>query len=507
MSHRAAVLVSLCLVVALLAGPAAAATRDPRFEVYVADPVLEPGGEVLVEVQLVNDARDADDDVHTARQVVATLGAGDAPVTVRSGPRLLGDLADGQGTTVQFRLVVPRDAAPGTYDLPLVLDYEFDDEAERTTVAVRLTVEAVARFAATDASTTATIGETGRLTLTLVNVGGAPARAATVVVESTDPELAFGAGAPTAESFVGPWAPDEERQVVYTLRVGDSAIARDYTLRTVVRYQDEAGRDRTDAFAVGVTPRPARTFEVRDVEASLAIGSTGTVEATVANAGAEPIRDAVVRLVVEGTTLAPRAVEVPVGDLAGGATADVAFTVDVPDEAAPGPRRLGLVVGYENADGDRFEADPLALDVEVTDRAQSFGVEATRNRFTVDATDTLVVTITNDRAERVTDVTASLSVAAPLESADASVFVGTLEPGASARVAFEVEVTDDAIAKSYPAAVDVSYRDAAGTLRDSGPYRVGVEVAEPEEGDLPVLPALAILLAVGAGAVWWYRRR
>ena len=56
------------LVLASVALPVAASTVDPRFEATVPDPIVTPGSETVVSVQLVNNAEDADDTVRTARQ-------------------------------------------------------------------------------------------------------------------------------------------------------------------------------------------------------------------------------------------------------------------------------------------------------------------------------------------------------------------------------------------------------------------------------------------------------
>jgi hypothetical protein len=147
------------------------------------------------------------------------------------------------------------------------------------------------------------------------------------------------------------------------------------------------------------------------------------------------------------------------------------------------------------------------VQVTVSERQPAFTLEPVTTEFTVDSDGRLLVDITNDRAERVTDITATMSVVDPLDSEDTSAFVASLPPGETKRLSFHLDVGSDAVAKTHSIQVDVSYRDAAGTLREEGPYRLGIEVV-PEVGPpFPVLPAVAVGLAVLLGAVWWYRRR
>lgn len=612
----------VALVIGVIAAPVAAKSVDPRFEAYVPDPVVEPGREAVITVQLLNDAKDVDDTAKTARQVRVTMRSGGSPITVQSGTRLIGDLVDGDPREIQFRITVPRDADPGTYRLPIDIEYEFEDEAESTTVRVPIEVESVARFRIVSTETSASIGDTGTLSMTVENVGGETAYDATVLVESTDAALAFGAGSPSSEGFVGRWAPGETMEVSFKLGFDETAIQRNYSVRTTVQFEDAAGQARRDTFSAGVRPLPRQsfrvvevssaapiggsgelvlaientgpdtiydstvtvasedadiafaegapqsqsytgewapgevkrlsyrlrvsdqavqrdysvsatvryedeagnerrprtlltavrplpeqTFAVEDVADTLAIGSTGSVEATLVNTGGSAVNDVVVVLQVDGTNLSPRAVEFPVGDLAPGESAPVEFTLDVPDAAVPGPRRLGFLVRYENDAGDTLRSKPVGVEVDVGERQPAFSVRPINATFAVDSTGTLLVGLTNDLAEPITDVSATLTAAPPLESEDATTFVGALDPGETVHVSFKLEVTDDAIPKSHPVQLDVSYRDAAGTLKESGPYRIGITVNQPPGSGLPVLPIAAVLLALGAGAAWWYRRR
>ena len=623
MSRLGVVLVVCALVVlSVAAAPGSAAVVNPRFEASTPDPLVTPGEETTVTVQLVNDAADPDDTAETARQVRATMQAGDTPFSIESGTILAGDMPDGVFRTLEFSITVPRNASAGVYDVPITLTYEYASNDGEQTITVPIRVEAVARFRAVDAETTASIGDTGTLTLQLRNIGDEAATDARVVVRSSDSELTFGSGGQSADGFVGRWAPGETKQVQFKMQLGDDAIRRNYSIETVVEFLDDAGQSRQDTVYVGVRPQPRQSFsivdqqtaapiggagqltlaientgpqplfdstvtvasqdadvtfaqgeresqtftgewavgevktltyrvsvsdtavrrnyslratvafedefgnertprtlitafrpapeqafEIRDVQTDLSIGATGTIDATVVNTGESAVRDAVVVLQAGGTNLDPQAVEYPVGTLQSGQGAPVRFTLDVPATATPGARRLAFVVRYDNAAGDTLESEPLGVQVNVSERQPAFTLEPATTEFTVDSEGRLLVDLTNDRAERVTDITATMSVVDPLDSEDTEAFVSSLDPGETARLSFHLDVSSDAVPKTHSIQVDLSYRDAAGTLREEGPYRIGIEVV-PESGPpFPVVPAVAVGLAVVLGAVWWYRRR
>ena len=62
---------------------------------------------------------------NTAKLMTVTLGPGDAPVTIKSDPQLLGDLAGGRNTVVNFKVKIAPDAPHETYNLPLTIRYTY----------------------------------------------------------------------------------------------------------------------------------------------------------------------------------------------------------------------------------------------------------------------------------------------------------------------------------------------------------------------------------------------
>jgi len=75
---------------------------------------------------------DRTDQSNTAKQLTATLSAGDAPIVVKADPQVLGDLAASSTASGTYHIKVSQDAASGTYDLPLVLNYTYMYQVEQT---------------------------------------------------------------------------------------------------------------------------------------------------------------------------------------------------------------------------------------------------------------------------------------------------------------------------------------------------------------------------------------
>lgn len=616
------------LIVALLvlgaAAPVAAASVDPRFEVLVTDPTLDPGQETTITVQLLNDAADADDVADTAKNVEVSLSGGDSPVPVESGSRFIGDLADGTPQQLTFQVTVPPDAPPGDYTLELEIRYEFEDETKRKTVNVPVTVSSVARFDDRSADTNVSIGETGPLTVTLENVGSAVAHEATVVLEtadagltfaggaryetfvgrwgagetrtvetdlsvadsarlrnyslsatisyedeggrqrsraiamtvrpeprqsfevvrvdttapvagtgvlnltlrntgpntayastvtvaSSDADLTFAGGTPEAQSAAGDWRPGEVRSLTYRLHVSDQALVRDYPLRATVRYEDADGIDRRPrTVPVAVRPVPEQSFNLTEVESTLAVGDEGAVRGVVRNTGETAVRNAVVVLSTDNANVVPIETEFAVGDIAPGGTASFAFDAEITDSADAGPRQLSFVIRYRDAEDDVHRSDPLDARVEVGPRADTFTVEPVRPRFSPGSSGVLELRVTNEGDAAVSDVSAKLFADGPLSSSDDEAFIDRLGPGETSTIRFSIAVAGDAVEqKVYPVSLDFQYEDAEGDTELSNSYDVPVQVTvRPDRGpSLPLIVGAVVLVVLAVGAGLWYRRR
>jgi hypothetical protein len=535
-SHRrsARQLLAVCLVVSvLLAGVPAPASADrvagkPNLSVFLPNNELAPGETTTLDVFVRNagDLSDAGDPsyealVQTARATTLRVRSGDAPITVRTGRTPVGTLPDGVHGPVPFRVSVDEDAEPGTYRIPVEVAFEYTAEVRNTetgdpvltqrrqTDTKRLTIEITeqARFRVVGSETDVAVGEAGTVSLTLENVGSEPARDATVTLAGSDPDLRLGDSA-SADTFVGDWPAGERRTVTTRVTVAGDAVVRNYSLDALVAYRDTAGdRQTADPLRVGVRPASAQSFAVESVESTLRVDAEGEVRGVVRNTGdrtAEAVRIALSSpepgLVFQTTTY-------PVGDLAPGESAGFTFDIAVANTTTAGPRSLELGVSYRDTRGDRRTAgDDHSAEVEIGPRRDTFEASPVDATFTVDSEGVLTLELTNTEETAVSRVNARITPTGPVESDDPATFVGDLAPGETATLRFQLTVTNDAIPKTTPVLLSVTYRTASGTPRIEE-RTVPVEVVPQEGTGLPVLPIVAVVVVLAGAGAWWWRRR
>lgn len=507
---RTELAVTMLLVVGLAVAPVpVAAAEDPNFEVTVPEPTLTPGESAELTVVVTNDAEDADDQVEAAEAVEVTLHGADTPVSVQSGPRRLGTMADGDPREVTVRITVPWDIAAGTHDLSLRVAYEHDAEEAVQTVPVPVRVDDRAWFEVVDVTTDVSVGETGRYELTIRNAGSVTADDATVELVSQSGHVTFG-GAAADTRYLGSVAPGEEATVEVPVAVAPDAGHQPSAATVTVTYEDADGiRTTAPPRSVGVTPAPERRFSVTELDVGLHVGEEGTVRGTLVNEGDRSVRDLVLELRPASPTLSVAEPEFAAGDLAAGGAVSFAFDVDVSSGATAGPRQFTLVPTFRTAAGDRHAADPLDLRGSVGPKRDAFRVGGVEAAFGIGDAGDLEIEVTNTRDERVTDVSAKLFTTAPLSTDDDEAFIPTLEPGESRRIVFGLAVGAGALAKTYPVEVDFRYRTAAGETRLSDTYAVPVEVSRAEGDGLgSIVVGGAVVGLVVAGLVGYlYRRR
>lgn len=511
-----AAVVCLSVVAGGMGGVAAANHRDdPRFETDVAEPVLQPGTTQQLTVELTNEAADYNDEVKRAVDVTATVESTDG-IEVLSGSRDLGTMGDGATRSVGVQVDVEAGIAGGTHEVPIRVEYRDPDDTDevvtkRVTATVR--VQERARFAVRSVETAAAVGGSGTVAVTVENVGEETATDAVVQFQSTNPDLTFGASS-TARRFAGEIAPGETRTVEVDASLAATAEQRSYAVDMLVEYETPGDTPRTSRqLSFGVLPLPEQTFDVSDVESTLRVGEEGELRGTVTNTGSQPVSNAVVTVQTTNPNVALLEPEVAVGSLAPGKTASFAFDVEVSSAAEAGPRQLSLRVEYRDTEGTQRRSDSIDAPVSVAESRNEFAVQPVDGAFAVGSNGQLTLTVTNNREEPVSDVSAKLYLDAPLSSGEDEGFIETIPPGETVRVTFDLSVAGSAIVdKTYPAEVDFQYETSEGDTRISDTYQVPVRATEQSGGGLPLglgplgLAGIGLLAVVGLGGGLYARR-
>lgn len=495
---------------------------EPDLDVYVSEPELTPGTATQLALQVTNRGRiDAGaaanrELVTTARGVTVEI-TDDGPFEMSAGPHAIGAVADGDVTDVPITTTVPEDVEPGEYEIDVRLRYAHtsqyapqsgvvQDRTRSVRRSVDVTVDDGARFSLRTVESDVQVGDRGTLDVELENVGGETAREVTLGLDSTTADVTVGDGG-VRTARIDRLEPGENVTVPFDVAVREDVSVRNVTIAGTVEFTDPDGTaDTADGLSVGLRPAVEQAFTLTVEESTLRIGERGTVRGTIRNDGPAVARDVAVS-VGEGQ-LGSHARSYAVGDLDPGAAAPFEFRTTLPADADAVPRRVDLTTTYRTTAGtDRTRTDPIR--VAVADRRDAIEVTPIDATFAAGESGSLTLDVTNRRDETISDVRVHLVVEPPLESEFRTTVVPELAPGASDRVAFDLDVDGDAPASRFPATVELEYTDADDERATARPSTIAVEVTDAGS-TVPIAEVAGVaivLLLVGVGGWWFYGKR
>jgi hypothetical protein len=541
-------LLAVLVVFSVLAGaqPVAAeqVSGQPELSLSVQDNRIAPGERTTLNVAITNDGSldrggpaALEQRIKTARGVSVTVldDRIDAPIAVKSGTVTLGSLPDGAVGAAQFRLETGESLKPGTYEIPIEVAYSYTRSADysesrsppgytdvnyadsfrRETMTVELVVEREPQFEVVPGDSDPVVaGDTGTLRFDLRNVGTETAEQATVRLSTGSRDLFFGAPSQPRGSqsvFVEELAPGENHSVAVQIGASSTLSPGSYPVAVNVTYETPDGLSgQSETLSTGVRVEPERTFDVRNLSTqSFRVDEDeATVRATVVNTGDAAARNVVVRVQGPGP-LQATGPEAAVGDLAPGESAETTFTFAVPAAAEPGSLSLSFAVEYENVDGDLRRLDePIRRGVTLDAERDTFEVVGVDTDVTAGGEGTLSVTVRYNGEQPVSNANAKVFVNDPLSSADDGAFLGSFEPGETRTANFSVSAAGGAMAKEYPASVEVRYDDASGNSKLADGLQFGIPVGAAS-GGLPLgyVGAGVGVLVLAGGVFVWQRQR
>ncbi|EMA45974.1 COG1361 S-layer family protein [Halobiforma nitratireducens] len=523
------VVLALALAVAgvvLSAALAGAVDRgDPDVDVFLEDPEVEPGSEEVIELQVGNDGSlitGSGEQVLTVRS--GTLEVSDSgPFEVTSGSSALGTIPDGEVIPTTQRLEVPDDIEPGEHDITVEVSYTYvnpvrsDGSVDRHRATERETVTLVVReeprFAVTDVATDVEPGGTGDAVVEIENTGPiASNQTRTSIVGGSGISVDGATPEAPAEEIIGDLEPNESTKMTVDVAVDDGISAGDRPLEIDFFYEDENGIERQ---ANGVTttllPAPEQTFAIDDLESTLAVGYDGRVTGTITNEGPRAVDDAVLDVTPQSESLFIEDTRYALPELEPGESTEFRYPTDVSGQADAGPRQLQFTVEYGSGDRTTATDGPISERVVVDEKRDEFTVETLEADIRQGETSEVVLEITNERPETLSNIDANLYTDSPLSSPNDDAFVGELAPGESAQLRFEIGATPDAALETHPVELDFEYDTERGDTVISDVYQHPVDVgaAEDDDGDGNVgtiVTAMVMLTAAGLGVGMWWRR-
>ena len=401
-SHRircgrgGSVLVCAVLMWALLASPAAAGEKylygKPELAATISGTnEFAPGDDISLTVKIQNTGTysvklvqssllSTGDNPTTARLLKVSLQSGSAPVTVKTDPQMVGDLAGGSTTSATFTVTIARAAAAGTYDLPVLLEYQYLQEAEEfspdtvryyyqkrnVTVPLPIRIRSDVQLVVVESTPEhLNVGTEGYLTLKVRNTGTEHARNAVVKLTRNDDSPLV----PTDSSvFIGEYPPGSEAAVRFKVSVSGNAEAQSYPIDLSLVYLDADGDSATsESVTVGVPVGGKIDFAVASEPVKVNPGQKVVIPVEFRNTGAVSAYNAQARLsAVDPFTSNDDTAYL--GNLAPGETAVARFEITVDSGATAKSYGLDSEIRYRDALDNTQISETMKVDIDVVSR-------------------------------------------------------------------------------------------------------------------------------------------
>jgi hypothetical protein len=313
----------------------------------------------------------------TAKMMVVTLGAGNAPVVITSDPQMAGDLKGGTSVVVNFHTRMLRDAPSGTYNLPLNITYTYLYAAEQygqdslhyiykqEVVNLDLPVHIKPKIIPDVSSVQADsvfAGSEGYITLNLLNAGNEDGRNAVVrlVRSGTSPVTPV-----SGSIYIGEFPHQSVEQLRYEVAVDRDAVAGTYPVDIVVDYTNSEGNTvSTDILTIGVPVGGKITFEVVSSPNQVNPGSKETLEVDYRNTGPSAISAAQARLYTVDPFTSGDDLSY-LGDMAPGETKTARFEVTVDRATTIKEYGFDTEIRYRDTLGNDQVSDRIKIPVDV----------------------------------------------------------------------------------------------------------------------------------------------
>jgi len=318
-----------------------------------------------------------EDRPNTAKNVVVTLGAGDAPVSIRTDGQLVGDIAGGARVSAPFEVRINDGAVAGTYTLPVTLEYtylyhatEFSNDAleyeyrtKTETLSIEVVIKPDVRVTVLDVDVRElNAGTEGYMTVTVENDGQDTGEQATLVLSPV-------AGSPVSPTdgsyYIGEFAPGETVTAHFKVAASSDASGSSYPMEIGVSYENSDGdKTASKAVTIGIPVGEEITFEVVSEAYLMHPAEKGTIEVVYRNTGGATAYDATSRIsAVDPFTSNDDTAYL--GDLAPGETATAYYRVSVSDDATIKEYGMDTEIRYKDSLQNSVISDPMKAEVTV----------------------------------------------------------------------------------------------------------------------------------------------
>ena len=388
---------SFCIFLILLAlftiSPVSAGTKfmtgSPDLSAHIAGTnEFTPGDDVSLPVVIENNGLNQylivqsglltpTDQSNTAKQLVATLGAGEAPLAVKADPQVIGDLPASSSTTASFHITVNEYAPAGVYELPVTLNYTYlymatqdgtqvltySYKTVNETVTIPITIKSEVQVTVPDVETSnMNAGIEGFVILTVKNVGYENGTNAVIRIQQNDQSPIV----PTEGSvYVGDFPVGDVVNCTFRATVSSDAQQKTYPMDVVVYYKNTDGDYVNSPIeTIGIPIGQKVAFMATPVAANVTPGANAVISYTFTNIGGTTAYNAEARIsAVDPFTSNDDTAFL--GTMAPGDARTARFDVAVDPSATVKVYGLDSEVIYRDALNNEFTSDPLKVNVNV----------------------------------------------------------------------------------------------------------------------------------------------
>lgn len=393
----------LLVLLACLVTPALAGTKyldgSPNLIAYISGPdqytarsdieipvVIKNNG-ISTNYQVAPNIIDRADVPTTAKFVTVAMGAGDAPVVIKSDPKMIGDIASQDQQTVTFSATVNADAPGGTYYVPLNISYTQFYTADQfggveqlryyyvqdnVTVTIPLVIkpEVIPEFVSVT-SDQLIAGADGYLNVTIKNIGSLDGSKTTVQLVKDD---ASPVSPVDTSVHIGDFPAGSTVACHYKVAVASDAVNKTYPIDVVVVYQnDEGDFVNSQTQTIGVDVGKKVDFAVLSSPIEMSPGSKRTIQVEYQNTGDSTIKNAEARISAVSPFTSSSNIAY-LGTLAPGQTAVATYQIGVASDATIKEYGLDSEIRYNDALNDTYVSDPLKVAIDVKNLAGIQGI-------------------------------------------------------------------------------------------------------------------------------------
>lgn len=386
--------VILALLCACVINPAVAGTKymsgSPELSVYISGiNEFAPGDDATIPVVIENSGLneykfiqssivDRDDLPNTAKLLLVTLGAGNAPLTVKSDPQMVGDLRGGSTVTSSFKVKILNDAPAGSYTLPVALNYTYLDVAEQygtdsiryyyknrnVTLSLPIRIKPLLSIDVMSAEPEhLNVGTEGYLKLKIRNTGSEDGKKAVVKIirNGNSPVV------PTDSSvYIGDFLKASVAECRYKVSVLSQAERSTYPIDVVVVYENTDGdtvTSRTDT--VGVSVGGKIDFTITSPSSEIHPGQKKVITIDYRNTGDTKVFSAQARISVVDPFTSNDDIAY-LGDMNPGDTVSASYEISVDRDATIKEYGLDSEIRYRDALDNSYISDTMKVRVNVT---------------------------------------------------------------------------------------------------------------------------------------------